>query len=272
MRPLAPSLLLVALAGVVRAAPPAGDPGWMGRAHSHNDYEQPRPLADALENGYRSVEVDVWWADRRILVAHRAFSFKGSLEELYLDPLQERVDRLGSVHGDGLPFHLWIDLKESSLELTEAVRGVLERYPMFASFGDSGEARGPVVAILTGEEAAKARLVSGGGGRRACRDSNRFSESDPPADGRWTWYALRWRDHFGWDGRRGMPDAERQRLRMLVAAVHRKGRKLRLYHTPETETFWAEALAAGVDLVGTDHLAALRRFLERDDARLALAP
>jgi hypothetical protein len=48
--------------------------------------------------------------------------------------------------------------------------------------------------------------------------------------------------------------------------------ELRLYHTPETEAFWREALAAGVDLLGTDHIAPLRRFLERADARLALAP
>lgn len=237
MRRFASWLLLVALAGAGRAEPPACDPERMGRAHSHNDYEQPRPLADALDYGYRSVEVDVWWADGRILVAHRPFSFRGSLEELYLDPLQARVDRLGSVHGDGLPFHLWIDLKESSVELTEALRAVLERYPMFASFGDDGEARGPVVAILTGKEAAKARLVSLAGRRRACRDSNRFSERDPPTDGRWTWYALRWGDYFAWDGRRGMADAERLRLRALVQTVHRKGRKLRLYHTPETEAF-----------------------------------
>lgn len=268
----APWLLLVALAGAGRAETSARGPERMGRAHSHNDYEQPRPLSDALDHGYRSVEVDVWWAGGRVLVAHRPFSFKGSLEELYLDPLQARVDRLGSVHGDGLTFHLWIDLKESSLELTEALLAVLARYPMFASFGDDGEARGPVVAILTGKEAAKARMVSRAGRFTACRDSNRFSERDPPADGRWTWYALRWGDHFTWDGNRTMPDAERLRLRALVDAVHGKGRKLRLYHTPETEAFWTEALAAGVDLLGTDHLAPLRRFLERTDARLALAP
>lgn len=106
----------------------------------------------------------------------------------------------------------------------------------------------------------------------ASRKLHTGSERDPPTDGRWTWYALRWGDHFAWDGRRRMADAERLRLRALVQAVHRKGRKLRLYHTPETDAFWREALAAGVDLLGTDHIAPLRRFLERADARLALAP
>jgi hypothetical protein len=41
-----------------------------------------------------------------LLVSHLGIIFKGTLEDLYLKPLQERVNRWGSVHGDGRPFLL----------------------------------------------------------------------------------------------------------------------------------------------------------------------
>jgi hypothetical protein len=39
-------------------------------AHSHNDYTRKKPLYNALENGFSSVEVDVFYRDGKFLVAH----------------------------------------------------------------------------------------------------------------------------------------------------------------------------------------------------------
>ncbi|CAN5909544.1 hypothetical protein BH11GEM2_BH11GEM2_29360 [soil metagenome] len=39
-------------------------------AHAHNDYEHTRPLAEALEHGFTSVEADIWLVDGQLLVAH----------------------------------------------------------------------------------------------------------------------------------------------------------------------------------------------------------
>ena len=100
-------------------------------AHSHNDYEQRRPLLDALALGYRSVEADIWLRDSELWVSHKGRSLAGTLRELYLDPLQDRVDRLGSVHGDGEPFLLWLDLKSGEEELVLKVgsRTLAESFP-----------------------------------------------------------------------------------------------------------------------------------------------
>jgi hypothetical protein len=266
------ALVLLAAALAVAAGGDVSPPRrtGMARAHSHNDYEQAEPLLDALAHGFSSVEADVWWSEGRVRVAHMPFAFKGTLEDLYLEPLQARVDRLGSVHGDGRPFHLWIDVKQSSAGLEAALGALLARYPMFAGGGGPGSS-GPVVPVLTGDERVKRSLASRRDLRAVRRDSTRYSHEDPPSDGRWTWYALRWRDHFSWDGRGRMPEEERVRLRAVVAAAHGKGRRLRIFHAPEREALWSEALGAGVDLVGTDHLAALRRFLEHADGALAAA-
>ncbi|HTP26269.1 MAG TPA: hypothetical protein VMK12_11485 [Anaeromyxobacteraceae bacterium] len=253
-------LLLGALHGnFARAGNPASDP--LAVAHSHNDYEQRVPLFDALRAGFESVEADVWVKGGEIVVSHLPFFNRGRLEDLYLRPLQERVDRMGSVHGDGRPFYLWIDIKESTPELTDALFLLLERYKMFTVFTDEEVVPGPVVAVLTGDEAAKARYADGHHVRRACRDSNRFRLFDPAADRRWTWYALPWGEVVSWDGSGPGLTVAMSALRALVLEVHRLGRRIRLYGVPEKAEAWAAAVRAGVDQVGTDRIDEFRAFL-----------
>jgi len=90
--------------------------------HSHNDYLRPRPLADAIENGFRSVEADIWLDGGELIVGHDLLAFVGTLQTLYLDPLQRIVDGRGSVYGDGLPIYLWIDLKSREAALRPLLR------------------------------------------------------------------------------------------------------------------------------------------------------
>ena len=40
------------------------------RAHAHNDYEHERPLLDALDHGFCSVEADIVLSEGELLVAH----------------------------------------------------------------------------------------------------------------------------------------------------------------------------------------------------------
>src|SRR5690606_13064648 len=97
------------------APPPfSGPAGELVRGHSHNDYEQPEPLEDALASRLYSVEADIWLVDGALQISHRPWDYVGRLATLYLDPLQERVDTWGSVYGDDEPFHLWLDIKDSS--------------------------------------------------------------------------------------------------------------------------------------------------------------
>ena len=56
----------------------AADPLPLGRAHAHNDYEHTRPLLDALDCGFGSIEADVHLVDGRLLVAHDAFAVKAT--------------------------------------------------------------------------------------------------------------------------------------------------------------------------------------------------
>src|SRR5947207_10532669 len=87
------------------------------RAHAHNDYEQKRPLFDALERGFCSIEADVWLVDGRLLVAHDRKNARPerTLEALYLDPLRERIlQNGGRVYRDGPTVTLLIDVKSDA--------------------------------------------------------------------------------------------------------------------------------------------------------------
>ena len=63
------------------------------QGHAHNDYYHKRPLEDALECFFCSIEVDVFLKDGKFLVAHDRVELREdrTLERLYLDPLKKRV-------------------------------------------------------------------------------------------------------------------------------------------------------------------------------------
>src|SRR5438552_17864850 len=78
-------------------SPETNSPPPLTRAHAHNDYEHTRPLRDALDHGFCSIEADVWLVDGKLLVAHDRGKVKPdrTLQALYLDPMRERVRRNG---------------------------------------------------------------------------------------------------------------------------------------------------------------------------------
>lgn len=232
-------------------------------AHSHNDYNREKPLVEAIENRFQSVEADIWPSQGEFKVSHWGLFFDGTLRDLYLEPLRQRVRQLGSVHGDGNPFILWLDIKSADPVQIAALHRLLREYQeMLTVFrDDAAERPGPVTVVLTGSEKVKKAYVDSYPTRYACRDSNAFSVSDPTADSRWCWYALKWSDYIAWDGQGTMPEQEKKKLIELVQVLHKTGRKLRFWGAPDRESVWREALAAQVDLIGTDEVQKLADFL-----------
>src|SRR4051795_874708 len=67
------------------------------QAHAHNDYEHARPLLDALDHGFCSVEADIWLMPEGLLIGHDRKDLRPNrtLQALYLDPLRERIQANG---------------------------------------------------------------------------------------------------------------------------------------------------------------------------------
>ncbi|MBL6831255.1 MAG: hypothetical protein ISQ70_07545 [Pirellulales bacterium] len=72
----------------------------------------------------------------------------------------------------------------------------------------------------------------------------------------------RWGKKSRWHGGSDMPENERQQLHEIVRIAHARGQRVRFWATPEDPACWRELTAAGVDLIGTDRLGDLARFLE----------
>lgn len=255
--------LLLALASAValRAAEPAVTA--LTQVHAHNDYEHPRPLFDALDQGFTSVEADIYVVDGKLLVAHdrRDVKLERTLQSLYLDPLRTRVQANGGrVFRDAPEFFLLIDFKTAAGPTWEVLRDVLKSHAdLLTEFrGDTVERRA-VTVILTGNsprEQLAAEPV-----RLAALDGRLPDLARNPSARLVPWISEDWWSHFKWNGVGDMPEAEKTRLREIVAKAHEQGRKVRFYGGPDVPAMWREHLAAGVDLINTDKLAELRRFL-----------
>jgi glycerophosphoryl diester phosphodiesterase len=223
---LAGTAAIPAHAEARRQAPVVGQP--LAGTHAHNDYEHDRPLFDALEHGFTSVEADVWLVDGELRVAHDlADARQGvTLESLYLDPLEDLV-RSQPGHSvyprwDG-SLQLLIDIKSEG----EATYAAIEQ--------ELSEHRS--ADLTSGLPAALMPLISDN-----------------------------WTKLFTWQGVGPMPEAERAKLHAFVAAAHTNGYRVRFWATPDQagearDAVWTVLADAGVDHINTDDLAGLQRFL-----------
>jgi hypothetical protein len=232
-------------------------------AHAHNDYWHQRPLFDALDFGFTSVEADIFVVDGKALVGHdrRELKPERTLESLYLEPLARRAkENGGRVHATGNRFLLLVDIKSDPQEAYPLLHEMLSKYAESLTVVERGEVRpGAITVVITGNrpiaEMEKSTLrYAGVDGRLADLDSDRPSHLMPMISDNWS-------NHFTWRGRGEMPENERAKLQEIASKVHKAGRVLRFWATPENESLWRELRSAGVDLIGTDRLDQLAIFL-----------
>lgn len=236
------------------------------QAHSHNDYLHQRPLLDALEQGFCSVEADIWLVDGKLLVAHdlKDVGPERTLQALYLDPLLERVKKNGGrVFPGGPEFTLLVDVKSDATNTYQALRLVLQQYkPMLTRFEPGRTEPNAVTIIISGN---RARGLMAGETTRLAAYDGRLADLDA-ADSRHLIPLVsdNWTQHFKWRGRPedgSLPKAERAKLKELVAKAHAQGRRLRLWGAPDAPAMWKEQRDAGVDMINTDKLPELQKFL-----------
>jgi hypothetical protein len=233
------------------------------QGHSHNDYKHKHPLQDALDNGFMSVEADIFLRNGQLLVAHTVFGMRGknTLKNLYLEPLRKRIkEQGGRVYRKGpLEFELMIDLKDGGWDMMLALKKQLQEYEdMLTVYKDGKKIPGAVRIILSGGQNPhdykldNPRLFSSDGGLPAF-DTSLDSSLVPRV-------SVNYRSQFKWRGKGPMPADEKLRLQQMMANAKAYGRKSRLYGTPNKEAIWKEQLDAGQYWLNIDDLARFRKF------------
>jgi hypothetical protein len=237
----------------------------LDHAHAHNDYEHARPLLDALDRGFGSVEADIYLVDGALLVAHARDSVRAdrTLESLYLAPLRAWIGAHGgAVYAGRPPLTLLIDVKSHAESTWAALEPLLRRYDdvITSWHGDSMTTR-PVVAVISGERplvtlpAQRDRWAALDG-----RLADLVAEQAPPAASM-PLVSDDWKEITSWRGRGAPSKTARRRVASAVARAHAQGRRLRFWNTPDLPVVWRLLRQSGVDLIGADDLDALRRFL-----------
>jgi hypothetical protein len=253
----------------------AAAPKTLIHAHAHNDYNHKRPLLDALEQGFASIEADVFLRDGELLVGHTAFSLRPerTLKSLYLDPLQKHIAaNHGRVFAGPERLTLLVDFKTDGPATYAALAKLLAQKTydgLFSEFSDDKFTPRLVDVLITGNRpiaeitADRNRLVAIDG---------RLADTPPTASKDLIpLISENWQDHFKWRGIGPMPTPDRLRLSDMTKRVHAQGRRLRFWGAPDSPAVWSEQQSAGVDLLNADNLNALEFFL-RDDPKAASAP
>jgi glycerophosphoryl diester phosphodiesterase len=184
-----------------------------------------------------------------------------TLERLYLDPLRERViQNKGHVYPQATEFTLLIDIKSDAEPTYAALRTTLQKHKdVLTAFSDNKTETNAITVILSGNRPQttlaneKTRYTSIDG-RLSDLEGSSSKHLIPLISDNWT-------KHFLWKGQGPLPEADKAKLAHIVRVAHEQGRKLRFWAVPDEEPAWKDLHAAGVDLLNTDKLAAMQRFL-----------
>jgi len=180
---------------------------------------------------------------------------------LYLDPLRKRIRETGgSVYPGGAPFDLLIDVKSSGEATYAVLTKVLAEYADMISAVRDGKVEPSAVNVVVSGDRPRAMMAAervryaGFDGRISDLNSDLPAHLMPLVSDNW---AL----NFKWRGEGPLGDADRKKLQDIVATAHAHGRRVRFWATPEKTNLWRQLLDSGVDVVNTDDLAGLEKFL-----------
>lgn len=230
----------------------------LAKAHAHNDYEHTRPLMDALSFGFTSVEADIYLIENELYVSHNyPKDVQGiTLKKLYLDPLQQILKKNKNKVYPGYEgvFYLMIDLKSDAVTTYNRLHVLISQYPEFI--------HNPHFKIyLSGKDLLYTFKIPGrilGADGRPKDTGGGYSKDEMPV------ISESFATITGWNGKDEPSEEQWQMAKSFIAAVHRAGKKCRLWAIPDNEATWKRLLSFDVDFINTDKLKELSEFLNKN--------
>ena len=232
-------------------------------AHSHNDYLNDKPLLSALENSFKSIEVDVFLLRSELYVGHNWLQLRKNktIEKLYLDHLWQKYnENSGSIYKNNIPLYLLVDFKTSSNKTYLALLTKLEKYkPMLTRVVSDSLFQGAVTIIISGDKPdvdgfkKETERITFLDGRFSDIGMNISNDIMPLI-------SMSWLDHFQWDGIGKLPKNQRAVLDKIIKSVHLEDKHLRFWATPDNKNSWITLEQAGVDLINTDKISEFSNY------------
>jgi len=229
----------------------------INNAHSHNDYLNKRPLFSALENNFKSIEVDVFLLKSDLYVGHNWLQLRKNktIEKLYLGPLWKLFNKnKGFIYQNRAPLFLLVDIKTAAKPTYDILKIILKKYkPMLTRVVSDSLVQGSVTIILSGNKPSLEdfkynidRFVFLDG--RFSNISKNISNLLMPI------ISIDWSDHFKWKGMGTIPKKELIVLNDIINKIHLEKKQLRFWASPDNKNGWIVLENAGVDLINTDKI------------------
>jgi len=232
-------------------------------AHSHNDYLNDKPLLTALENSFKSIEVDVFLLRSELYVGHNWLQIRKNktIEKLYLDNLWKTYNKnKGSIYKNNIPLYLLVDFKTASGKTYDALLTKLEKYkPMLTRVVSDSFIQGAVTIIISGDKPSVSDFKKETD--RLTFLDGRFSDIGKNISNNiMPLISMSWLDHFQWEGIGKIPKNQRAVLDKIINAVHLEDKHLRFWATPDNKNSWMTLEQAGVDLINTDKISEFSNY------------
>jgi len=238
----------------------------ISNGHAHNDYIHDRPLYEALENGFTSIEIDVHSYRGKAVVCHDAedLSSKPTIQALYLDPLSNIIAKNGGTvfPNKNEQLILMIDLKQDKEILIDILSKDLVDYDLLIESSlDAHEIWKPLKVIISGDPPMNRILYDKTGyfymdGRMHHLDESIDDYVMPRI-------SMSYRNNFSWRPDGDLPKEELEKMREMIRKTHARGKKFRFWGHPETEAFWKLLQREGVDWINVDNLEAYNAFVSK---------
>lgn len=134
-------------------------------AHSHNDYLQKRPLYEAIELGFGSIEIDICLTNKKELkVAHIPWFLGGKkdIDELYFAPIAKMIEEKDQRfnYSKEFPLQLLIDFKKNADSTYKYLKVVFIKYAKYITQYKNGKViyQGQLEINITGHQPWKALM------------------------------------------------------------------------------------------------------------------
>lgn len=214
------------------------------RIHAHNDYEKPEPLLNALRNRAFTIEADVYPGDS-LYVAHdkKDIAASKTLVSIYLQP----IIKMFAVHGGYISTdtayapNLMIDIKEHN-ELV--IPQLIKLLAPYRNVFDRTVNKHAVQVVLSGERGnitAWQNYPS-----YILFDGRPYETYDNTTLDRVAFISDSYMNYIQ------PKDSIDIKLNKLVLDTHKKGKLLRLWATPDDQTYWNKFYHMGINIINTD--------------------
>lgn len=232
----------------------------VANAHSHNDYLNEKPFQLAFENGFGSIEADVFPVNGTLLVAHHKKDTQSqrSLKNLYITPLLYSLDA-----GRKRNLNLLIDIKEDYEQSLALLAKELEPLKKHLS---TPQKQNVLTIVVSGFRPPPSDY-------KTYPDFIFFDDQLKLAHSASEWnrvalVSLPFNKISEWNGKNKLKRRDKIALTHIIDSVHNAGKPIRFWAAPDNEKSWGWQMRLGADFVGTDKIISLANFLNKEGKEL----